>query len=83
MESHVHKVSYCYGHALDYFQKSLGVHKILVCKIWLYSPTPEKGPNEETLSKLVENFKIVTFPGGGGGKRNFMDKTILWTSGRF
>ena len=30
--------------------------------------------------------KIGTFSGvggGPGGKRNFMDKTILWTSGRF
>ena len=60
-------------------QKSLGVHKILVCKIW-FPPPPEKGQNEERLFKSVENLQIDTFSRVG---RNSMDKTILWTSGRW
>ena len=58
--------------------------KFLSAKFGFYSPPPpEKGPkNEEKLSKSVEILKIDTFP-GGGGEGNCMDKTILWTSGRF
>ena len=56
-------------------QKSLGVHKILVRKIW-FNP-PRKGlKTREKLYKSVENLQIDTFSGGG-------DTTILWTSGRF
>ena len=38
-----------------YFQKSLGVHKILVRKIWFYPPPLERAQNEEKLYKSVEN----------------------------
>ena len=56
-------------------QKSLGVHKILVRKIWFLPPPPKK---KETI------LKIYAFSGGkGGGGSNLMDKTMLWTSGRF
>ena len=63
-------------------QKSLGVHKILVRKIWFYPPPPKRAQNEEKLYESVENspnWHLFR----GGGERNFMDKTILWTSGRF
>ena len=37
-------------------EKSLGVHKIPVCKIWFYPPPPPKrAQNEEKLYKSVEN----------------------------
>ena len=68
----------------DSNQKSLGVHKILVRKIWFYPPPPKRAQNEEKLYKLVENPQNWHFfRGGGGGERNFMDKTVSWTSGRF
>ena len=64
------------------FSEESGVHKILVCKIWFTPPPPPKkrAQNEETLYKSVENPQNCHF--GGGGERNFIDKTILWTSGR-
>ena len=55
-------------------QKSLGVHKILVRKIW--SPL-KRAQNEEKLYKPVDFLKIDTFPGGGWtrfyGQNDFMD----------
>ena len=46
-------------------------------------PPPKRAQNEEKPYKSVENPQIDTFFRGGGVERNFMDKTILWTSGRF
>ena len=56
-------------------QKSLGVHKILVRKIWFYHPhpPPKMAQNDENCTNLK---KLTLF--SGGGERNFMDKTILW-----
>ena len=52
---------------IGFYQKSLGVHKILVRKIWFPPPPPpEKGPK----------WGKTDFRGGGGANRNFMDKTI-------
>ena len=66
------------------FQKSLGAHKILVRKIWFYPPPPKRAQNEgKTVQISIKSSKLTLFPGGGGGKRDFMDKAILWTSGRF
>ena len=66
----------------DIFQKSLGVHKIIVREIWV-SPPKKKGPKwEKTVQISIKSSKVTLF-WGGGGKRDFMDKTILWTSGRF
>ena len=54
-------------------QKSLGVHKILVRKIWFYPPPPRKrAQKEEKLYKSVENPQSWHFFGGGGD-------AILWT----
>ena len=62
-------------------QKSLGVHKILVRKIWFYPP-PRKGPKmRKNCTNQQKILKLDTF--GRGGERKFMDKTILWTSGCF
>ena len=56
-------------------QKSLGVHTILVRKIWFYPtpPPPKRAQNEEKLYKLLEkSSKLTLFRGGGGN-------AILWT----
>ena len=51
------------------FKKSLGVHKILVRKIWFYAPF-RKGPNMR--KNCRKSSKLILFPGGRGN-------TILWT----
>ena len=69
---------------VDMFQKSLGVHKnSFPQKFGFTPPPPRKGPNEEKLYKSIEDLQNWHFSGRGGGKRNLMDKTILWTPGRF
>ena len=66
---------------LSFFSESLGVHEILVRKIW-FPPLPKKGPKwGKTVQISRKSSKLTLFL--GGGKRNFMDKTVLRTSGRF
>ena len=60
-------------------QESLGVHKILVRKI-LFDPPRRKGPKMRKNYNKSSNLTLFFF---GGGERNFMDKAISWTSGRF
>ena len=36
-------------------QRSLGIHKILVRKIWFYPPPPKRAQNDEKLYKSVED----------------------------
>ena len=67
-------------HTDDTLQKGLGVHNVR--KIW-FPPPPKRAQNEEKLYKSVENLENVTLLRGGVGKRNLMDKTMLWTSGCF
>ena len=46
-------------------------------------PPPPKGPKmRKNCTNKYKILKIDTFS-GGGGERDFTDKTILWTSGRF
>ena len=54
-------------------QKSLGVPKILVRKIWFYSPPPRKGPKmRKNYTNQYKILKIDTFSRGGNA--------ILWTN---
>ena len=54
-------------------RKSLGVHKILVRKIWFPPPPPRKGPKwEKTVQISMKSSKLTLFWGGGGN-------AILWT----
>ena len=55
--------------------------KFLSTKFGFTPATPKRAQNEEELYKSVENPQKLTL--FRGGERNFMDKTILWTSGRF
>ena len=65
-------------------QKSMGVHKILVRKIWFYPPPPaEKGRKWGKTVQISGKSSKLTLFRGGGGERNFMGQTILWTFGRF
>ena len=57
-------------------QKSLGVHKILVRKIWFPHPPGKRAQNEEKLFKSVENPQNWHFFRGGTqvyGQNDFMD----------
>ena len=59
-------------------KKNLGVHKILVHKIWFYPPPPEKGPKwGKTVQISRKSSKVTLFRGGGGnaiyGQNDFMD----------
>ena len=75
------RFSPCFQAQKRLWKRMFGGHKILVCKIWFY---PKRAQHEEKLYKIVENPHNWHFLGrGGGGKRNFMDRTILWTPGRF
>ena len=52
-------------------QKSLGVHKNLICKIWLYPPPP-KGPTmRNNCTNQYKILKIDTSSGGGEGETRF------------
>ena len=69
---------------VGFCQKSLGVHKILVRKIWFYLPPPKRAQNEEKLYKSVENPQNWHFfRGGGEGNAILWTKRFFWTSGRF
>ena len=53
------------------------------CPQNLVPPPPEKGSKWGKTAQISrESSKLTLFP-GAGGERTFMDKTILWTSGRF
>ena len=57
-----------------FFQKSLGVPKILVRKIWFNRPPPppKRAQNEEKIVQISRNSsKLTLFP--GGGERDVMD----------
>ena len=58
--------------------------KFLSAKFGFTTPPPQKkGPKmKKNCTNQKKILKIDTFL-GGGGEHNFMDKTILWTSGRF
>ena len=58
-------------------QKSLGVHEILVRKIWFYPP-PKRAQNEEILYKSVENHQGTRFY----GQNDFMDIWAFLIQGR-
>ena len=59
------------------FQKSLGVHKILVRKIWFYPPPPKRAPKwGKTLQINRKSAKLRLFRGGETqfyGQNDFMD----------
>ena len=66
------------------FRKDWVSIKFLSAEFGLPPPPPEKGPEwGKTVLIILKSSKLTLFPRGGGGGRNFMDKTILWTSGRF
>ena len=59
-----------------------GCLKQFSCLQNLVSPSdPEKGPKWGKTVQISRKSSKLTFR--GGGERNFMDKTILWTSGLF
>ena len=63
--------------AIVTLQKRLGVHKILVRKIWL-NPPPPKGPKmRKNCTNQYKPLKLTLFAGGGGtrfyGQNDFMD----------
>ena len=54
--------------------------KLLFAQFWVsLPPPPKRAQNEDKSYKIL---KIDIFP-PGGGDRDFMDRAILWTSGRF
>ena len=77
-----HSIFWYFGILGGFFQKSLGVHKILVRKTSFYPPPPRKGPKWEKTVQIIRTSSQLTLV-RGGGESSFMDKTILWTSGRF
>ena len=59
-------------------QKSLGVHKTLVRKIWSHPPPPRKGPKmRKNCTNQKKILQIDTLSGGGGtrfyGQNDFID----------
>ena len=66
----------------NFMDTTLFLKKILVCKIWFYPspPPPRKGPKWGKTVQISRKSSKLTLSRGGGA---ILDKTILWTSGRF
>ena len=58
--------------------------KFLSAKFGFTPPAPEQSPKSgNTVQISRKSSKLTLFLGGGEEKRNVMDKTMSWTSGRF
>ena len=72
-----HRTSICLNGSLRKVWASI---KFLSAKFGL-PPPPRKGP--EMRKNSTNQYKILKIDTFSGGKRDFVDKIIFWTSGRF